>query len=270
MPRFAKLATAKNVGSGFEDQFKTGSVWRKLLATHPESLQAVKRASVEDARAMWTTHNNLDQWFSDAKKDLLPSGLYLDVPTLNVDGTLISELTERSPEVTQRIINMDETHHDLSITGDKSGSRAVTYHDPSLQRGPRRDVKSSRHVTGVYATTAAGEAVPPMYIFDSGAKNEANFRVKLGWVENLPVITGRFGCPTMIEQDSFFSVRSRGSMDDTLLNDYIERVIFPLYPNMAKVAEFDPVTGRLLKGPVLLTLDAGPGQIVASEEIILK
>jgi hypothetical protein len=109
-----------------------------------------------------------------------------------------------------------------------------------------------------------------MYIFDSGAKNEANFRVKLGWVENLPVITGRFGCPTMIEQDSFFSVRSRGSMDDTLLNDYIERVIFPLYPNMAKVAEFDPVTGRLLKGPVLLKLDAGPGRIVASEEIILK
>ena len=84
------------------------------------------------------------------------------------------------------------------------------------------------------------------------------------------MITGRFGCPTMVEQDLFFSVRSKGSMDNTLLNDYIERVIFPLYPNMAKVAEFDPVTGRLLKGPVLLKLDAGPGRIVASEEVILK
>ena len=125
-------------------------------------------------------------------------------------------------------------------------------------------------MTGVYATTGAGEAVPPMYIFDSGAKNEANFRVKLGWVENLPVITGRFGCPTMVEQHSFFSVRSKGSMDDTLLNNYIEQVIFPPYSNMAKVAEFDPVTGRLLKGPVLLKLDAGPGQIVASEEVIVK
>ena len=47
-----RLIGASTVGSGFEDQFETGSVWRKLIATHPESLQAVKRASVEDARAM--------------------------------------------------------------------------------------------------------------------------------------------------------------------------------------------------------------------------
>ena len=165
---------------------------------------------------------------------------------------------------------MDETHHDLSITGDKGGSRAVTYHDPSLQRGPQRDVKSSRHVTGVYATTSAGEAVPPMFIFDSSAKVEANFRVKLSWLENLPIIQGRFGCPTEIEQNSFYAVRQRGSMDDTLLNDYIERVIFPLYPNMAKVAEFDPATGRLIRGPVILKLDAGPGRIVTDEDVILK
>ncbi len=63
---------------------------------------------------------------------------------------------------------------------------------------------------------------------------------------------------------------AKGSMDDTLLNDYIEQVIFPLYPNMVKVAEFQQVTGRLLKGPVLLKLDAGPGRIVALEEVILK
>jgi hypothetical protein len=34
-----------------------------------------------------------------------------------------------------RMINMDETHHDVSITGIKGGSRAVTHHNPLLQRG---------------------------------------------------------------------------------------------------------------------------------------
>ena len=61
----------------------------------------------------------------------------------------------------RRIINMDETHHDLSVTGDKDGSQAVSHHNPLYQRGAVRGVTSARHVTGVYATNAAGEALPP-------------------------------------------------------------------------------------------------------------
>jgi hypothetical protein len=61
-------------------------------------------------------------------------------------------------------------------------------------------------VTRVYATNAAGESLPPMYIFVSGAKIEENFRVKLQWLDGLPTITGRFGCPSQIESSSFYSV----------------------------------------------------------------
>ena len=114
-----------------------------------------------------------------------------------------------------RIINVDETHHDLSITGDKGGSRAVSYHDSTLQRGAQRGVKSARHLTGVYATTAAGESLPPFYIFDSSAKSEDNFRVKVEWLVGLPTVSGRYGCPTHQEDlDSFYAVRPRGSMDE--------------------------------------------------------
>ena len=61
-------------------------------------------------------------------------------------------------------------------------------------------------------------------------------------------------------------------MDDTLLNHYIETVIIPLYPNtMSKTAEFDPVTGKLNCGPVILKVDAGPGRIVlAQREALFK
>jgi hypothetical protein len=165
---------------------------------------------------------------------------------------------------------MDETHHDLSITGDKAGTRALKYHNPSLQRGPHCQVKSSRHVTGVYATNAAGEALPPMYIFDSGATKDENFRVKVEWVEGLPSIKGWFGSPTRIMSHSFYAVRAKGSMDDSLLNDYCERVVIPLFPNIAKTAEFDNKTGRLICGPVILKLDAGPGRIVTDEATITK
>jgi hypothetical protein len=39
---------------------------------------------------------------------------------------------------------------------------------------------------------------------------------------------------------------------------------------MNKTAVFDPVSGKLNQGPVILKLDAGPGRIVASAEGISK
>ena len=226
---------------------------------------------MEDARSKWTSHDNLQQRFNNAKKDLISTGLVIDRGEVRKDnGELLLELDFRSDQVTRRIINMDETHNDLSITGDKDGSRSVVYHNPNYQRGYKRTLKAGRYVTGVYATDAARETLPPMYIFDSGAKLEHNFRVKTKWLEGLPVVTGRFGCPDLIEESSFFSVKSRGSMDDSLFIEYIEKVVLPLYPNISKTMEFDPVNGRLLRGPVILKVDSGPGRIVASEESIAK
>ena len=230
-------------------------------------MQAATKIAVEDARAQWTTHDNLNQWFDDVKKDLLVTGLVEDEVVFGKEGEVVSEVRFKMHSK-RRIINMDETHHDLSITGDKGGSRAVSYHNPLYQRGAVRGVKSARHVTGVCATNAAGEALHPFYIYDLSAKSDENFRVKVCWLEGLPSVSGRYGCPTLVESDSFYAVHPRGSMDDTLLNHYIEKVIIPLYPNMSKTAEFDPVTGKLNCGPVILKVDAGPGRIVSSEVVL--
>jgi hypothetical protein len=203
--------------------------------------------TMDEGRSKWTTVSNLEQWFDDVKVDLINSGLVIDREVRDVEGKLLSELDFRSPEVERRIINMDETHHDLSITGDKSGPRSLVYSNPNLQRGYKKTVKPGRHVTGVYATNSAGEALPPLYIFDSGAKVETNYRVKVSWLEGLPVVKGRFGCPERVEVASFYSVRAKGSMDDSLFNDYIDRVVLPLYPNINKTAKFDPNTGKFLR-----------------------
>ncbi len=130
-------------------------------------------------------------------------------------------------------------------------------------------MNSGCHVTGVYATNAEGEALPPFYIFDSTAKSEENFRVKMDWILGLPTIDGRFGCPSKEKYNSFLAVRSRGSLDDELLNQYIKMVILPLYSNLNKTAIFDE-QGRLLQGPVILKVDAGAGRIVLSEIVFAK
>ena len=264
-----RLIGALIVETPHEEAFQVESVWRKVRSEYPAALQAANKLSVEDARAQWTTYDNLNQWSDDVKEDLIETGLVEDKVVLDKDGKLVSEVCFKG-ESEQRIINMDETHHNLAITGDRGGSRAVSYHIPAFHRGASRGVKSGRHVTGVYATNAAGEALPPFYIFDSTAKPEENFRFKMNWLVGLPSITGRFGCPTQVESDSFFAVRSRGSMDEELLNQYIEEVIVPLYPNMNKTAIFDARTGRLNQGPVILKLDAGPGRIVSSEIVLAK
>ena len=58
--------------------------------------------------------------------------------------------------------------------------------------------------------------------------------------------------------------------DSSLFIECIEKVVLPLYPNISKTTEFDPVNGKLLRGPVVLKVDSGPGRIVASEESIAK
>ncbi len=53
-----RLNTASISGSNFEGKFKTETVW-KLRTDIPESLQAANMMLLKDARAQWTTHNNL-------------------------------------------------------------------------------------------------------------------------------------------------------------------------------------------------------------------
>jgi hypothetical protein len=130
-----RLLGAAVLGTKYEKKFTVESAWRKLRSKHPERITAGGQVSMEDARSKWTTHDNLQQWFNDAKKDLISTGLVIDREVRNDNGELLSELDFRSDQVTRRIINMDETHHDLSITGDKGGSRSVVYHNLNYQRG---------------------------------------------------------------------------------------------------------------------------------------
>ncbi len=120
-----RLITASISGSNFEGQFKAETVWKKVKTDFPESLQAANKMLLEDARAQWATHNNMAQWFDDAKGNLLCSGLVIDCVILDNNGAIKTELDFWNDDVKRQIVNMDKQHHDLSITGDKGGTRSV-------------------------------------------------------------------------------------------------------------------------------------------------
>ena len=108
------------LGMHMEKAFKVEAVWRQMKWEYPEKLQAVKLMSVDDSRAQWTTFTDLQQWFNDVKTDIINTGLVLDQDVRDpANGTLVSEHDFRSDEVQCRFVNMDETHHDLSVTGNR-------------------------------------------------------------------------------------------------------------------------------------------------------
>ena len=108
---------------------------------------------MEDACSKWTPNDKLQQWFNDAKKDSISTGLVIERVERNRNGELLSELDSRSDQVTCRIINMHLTHHNFSIAGDKVGLGRLCL-IILIIRGCKRNVKAGRHVTGVYATNA--------------------------------------------------------------------------------------------------------------------
>ena len=67
-------------------------VWKRVLAEHPNLLPATNKISIEDARSQWTTHDNVDKWFDDAKLDLIKSGFVRHVLVLDGSGKVESEL----------------------------------------------------------------------------------------------------------------------------------------------------------------------------------
>jgi hypothetical protein len=51
------------------------SAWQKLRRDFPEQLQLANKMSMHDSHAQWTTFDNLQQWFNDAKMILLKAVL---------------------------------------------------------------------------------------------------------------------------------------------------------------------------------------------------
>ena len=118
-------------------------------------------------------------------------------------------------------------------------------------------------MTGIYGSNAAGEVMPPVYCFDSSAENNENFQVKPSWVEGLPQVRGKYGCPTTETYESSVAVRKSGCTDEQLMQQLIKEIYLPLCPNFQKDVKHDD-NGMFLRGPIVLKTDSGQGRLIAT------
>ena len=161
-------------------------------------------------------------------------------------------------------IVFDETKLRLGSNKDASGPRSRTHINPRLNCGGSHHTRSSGHVTDGFVVTGAGEFLPPLILFSSSAENEANYAVKDEWVATFGKTKGKYGHARYVERLPYIAVRKSGSMDIRLFMEFVKNVTFDLYPEetVSLSVEIDE-HGRLIKGPVMWTVDTGPGRLTS-------
>ena len=143
----------------------------RLLRECAIELLAEKSQSVEQRRIMWTSYTNLRMWFNNWFKDIEQLGF----ARRNSDGERVIPDDQLS-----RILNVDETC--LSVDGsqgNRGGRPAVTFYDPRLPTIGRGASKSALTSTMITGSTAAGEAIPPHFQFQTKAQMEDAQRIRM-------------------------------------------------------------------------------------------
>ena len=166
-------------------------------------------------------------------------------------------------------ITMDETHHAFTTKGNKGGSTRIRYANASFPRTGERIIDNAYHTTGVYGFTLRGEALPPLYILSTSSSNEENYRLDPLICEGLPIVTAKYAQDEFKTHPSRVAIRRKGSMDTGLWHQLCRDCYLPCYKDcIAAEPVRDSVTGKLLKGPLIIKTDAGPGRLSRQAESI--
>lgn len=154
---------------------------------------------------------------------------------------------------------MDKTQHHLSNEGKKGGSETVRYSNPSFSQEGDHVTYNAHNIMGIYCKNSL-KVIPPHYTFDTSQRMKKTSKLILigaGIFLN-PIVT--LGTILKLLWNSFFSVQSKGSMYISLFWLYVTYALFPCYPNVSPVIEWD-VNGHMLRGPVFLKVDRSPGHL---------
>ena len=173
------------------------------------------------------------------------------------------------PDDVDWFVTLDETHHELSTVGNKGGSTTTCYANSSFPRSGDRVVESASHITGVYAFTPRGECLPPLYILSTRSENEDNYKIDPKVCVGLPHVTAKYAQEEESVHASRIAVRKKGSMDTKLWHDLHRSVYAPCYKGKLSPETIrDPITRKLIKGPLIVKTDNGPGRLSKEAESI--
>ena len=142
----------------------------RVQADIADDLDVGKANRVEQRRNKWSTHSNINLWFSSFKTWLIDMGFAVAASPDDRSG----ELRWVSDDQGARIGNMDETGLVLDNTENGKGGRpAVAFYNPRIAKAPTQAAhKSSYHCTMVSGGFANGDKFPEHFQIPSDAQLE--------------------------------------------------------------------------------------------------
>ena len=234
IPMFAKTL---NVGT-----VQATGILNRVIRDTATDINAEKMNCAEDRRIHWTTFQNLDLWFG-WEMFVVEYGFV----TINSDGSLYFP-----DKMKARIINMDETCLSLDGSNSNRGGRpTVTYYNVRFPQLGKATSKSALSTTMISGSSAAGEAIPPHFQFQTSATSAEGEAIRIEMIRYLLNVKGIFGWETEQEFPISIGLNSKGGMDDDNFFEYIKKSIMKLFPDAA------PIKGRW----VIIKCDSGPGRL---------
>jgi len=222
---------------------------RKLRNETAHLFDAGKANVMEQRRVEWTTHYNLNLWFSTWKETLIELGFAREKTEedTNVEGEVVF-----LPGQKERILNVDETDGTLDDTKNQMGGRPpIVFTAPDVAGGSTSANKCGYKTTVICGSTAAGEPIPPHFQLKTDAKTNEGQRVSVEWFRYCPHIRGKFGHPQSKLFPVTFGMNEKGGMNAVELQKYMDVAIFPLFPDISDMP------GKR----VLMKVDSGPGRM---------
>jgi hypothetical protein len=217
-------------------------LFKKIKRENAALLDLSKEQVIEMRRLLWTTPENLNNWFDEWGLFCVSKGF----ATRTDQGEVIFSETQK-----RRIINIDETNLSLDGSdGGRGGRPACTITIKHCQRPGTAQNKVGLSSSLMCGSNAAGEAMPLHVMFSSKAEEE-NMAVKLSWVAGLPTVSEQFGHDEVQTFPASVTVNEKGGTDARVLRQVLMHYMVTLFPDAADV------DGKR----VLIKIDGGPGRL---------
>ena len=125
-------------------------------------------------------------------------------------------------------------------------------------------------MTGVYGTTGTGYPMPCMFVMSSNTKEATDFQIGPAVCVVFPVVRAKYADNVLTsDYPSHVAVCHSGSVDTYLWHELNCAIYIPCFAGKISVEPVrDPITKKLISGPIVCKTDGGPGRLSKEAESI--
>ena len=245
-------AIGKMVNQKLEKDSVTGSdqisLYCQIEQINSTRLSVKTTNRCEEIRTRWLTYSNLKAHYENFEEFLCEFG-FASRPNPEDEqfGKHGKEYVKFGENVLHRILNFDEMPFSLDgSTNGVGGQKPGTNTNLGVTQPGMPTNKSSNRVTIIFGINFASEALPPLIITQSKAKDP---RIKAKMILDCHQVEGKYGFNNVRKHDTMLAASAKGGMNSQIFSKWAEK-IYDLYPS-ARDAD---------NHRVCMKADSGPGR----------